>query len=550
MVKRAQSKLWRLQSWGDGTLRSYSEPTDNPSPQTELPPFNTRTPTKYVSLTGSVNGQPAFTTMQAAVETAVPGDVIAIAPGTYPHGFTITTSGTPENRIYIQALDPNNPPLIDGENIRPGNWEYGVKNKGSAFIRVAASYVTVDSINMVRSNRNFLLVGPWNNNGAFLFSEDINRYYYGVEVLRCSMKDSYIWGVVYINTFDSVFGGNEVVYTCRNQLVDISKYGNPLTWGAAVLIFGRRVRVLENVIGQVLGEGIHFGQHIDWDPRPWAELYDPVSDLYVTPQEIQATDCIIRGNELFDCYSGVIYVTSVEGGVIENNLIYNSNDTYTWYWDFDPVTKVRIRPSFPYASINIGNEGAVNRGVSAAPPTKFIGSRNLTIRNNVMFNGQRVFYFANWPRNATNNIKVQNNTIFRGAILPGQYEESLVYNGQSNLTYLTFENNLIFDPRGRAATTWNATPNSVYRNNLFSSTPAPTMNGANNIVNFNVGIQNTAYSVAAAPYPNRPTFDRNAFKLLPGSPAIGAGFPNGITTDFFGNPRSPTSMDIGACAAP
>ena len=60
----------------------------------EVPARRTTTPTKWVHPSGTLDGNGAYTTIQAALNAAVPGDEIVIGSATYNESPVMTVSGT------------------------------------------------------------------------------------------------------------------------------------------------------------------------------------------------------------------------------------------------------------------------------------------------------------------------------------------------------------------------------------------------------------------------------------------------------------------------
>jgi hypothetical protein len=494
-------------------------------------PFNTATPTKYVSQSGSVNGIPAYTTIQAAVNAAVPGDIIAVAPGTYYETVLITNSGTITSPIYIQALNPNNKPIIDGQDVRPS----GTMSNGASgrLVCISASHIVWDSIDIMNSASQLMTIGPSSfNNGFFLQSYEINTWYANVKVLRSRIEKSNGRGFHTMNTDGVILGDCKLTETCRwdnvngvYQDVFNSTTVQPQNWASAVSVMGKNVSVIECIIGQTIGEGIHAGGHISQGAGAF----------------IQVENFIIRNCRVFDTWSSPLYVAAVDGGTFERNVFYNTGDTRFWYGRSG-------NPQYPPSTVLFASEGG--RPGSGAPwSTGYIGSKNVTFRNNIAIGGLRCLGFGLEPGQLYQGIKIQNNTFFGAQ--PGTYSpgSGAIFNGMTNLTDLTLENNIIYDASGRVVASdpgWAPTlGTTVIRNNLWSHAPPALLTGTNSIVNLNAGLTNPSY-LPNNPWPNLPVFDTNAFKLLSNSPAIGAGILNGITVDFFGSTRSSTSMDIGA----
>lgn len=78
------------------------------------------------------------------IESALPGDQVVIAPGTYSFRVYLTRQATPTNPIIIRALDPSNPPIWDfGTNLvenAPGSYTAPDRDRGGWQFSGAKNY--------------------------------------------------------------------------------------------------------------------------------------------------------------------------------------------------------------------------------------------------------------------------------------------------------------------------------------------------------------------------------------------------------------------------
>lgn len=480
----------------------------------ELPAFNTATPTKYVAASGNYLGNTAYTTFAAANAAAVPGDVIAVAPGTYTQTALITTSGTALAPITWRAADPLNKPVIDGGYVRPIGWnESGFAAGSNALVWIAASHVVWDSIDVLNSKNHCLIVGPATNNGNFI--ANINEWYSTVKVLRCNLSGAFDTGFTTFNVDGAYVGGCTILDTQRRVY---RADGNLSGWGMGVLMMGRNGSLIECTVGQASGEGIHAGHHISFGAGA----------------HIQAENLTIRKCIVFDTWSALLYVTNVDGGTFDRNLFFKTNDTR--YWQFAGA-------GYPKTGVEFGSES----GSFGNPPGSngLIGSRNVAFTNNVITGCTRNLYFSDWTGQTFSNITLAHNTIFRvvGGSFPGG--GTCLRNAQTNLTSVTFRNNLIFDASGRVCDNWNSMlGTNVNSHNLWSHAPPANISGSSQVVTTSPGLNNAAYAVTNT-YPAVPTFNTDVFRITGASAANNAGIAlAGVTVDYFGNAR--TSADIGA----
>ncbi len=184
----------------------------------EVPAFNTTTPNKVVNPALTPNGTTVFRTIQAAVDTITLNDVIGVAPGTYNETVLVTRSGTAAAPVYIQALDPNNKPVIDGQMTLPVGWnESGFKAGSSNLVSIAASHIVWDSIDVVNSRIQGMNVGPANNNGYFLQQWEIGTWFENVKVLRSRIEKCNNRGFQPLNTDGMTFGGGLIRRRVRGR---------------------------------------------------------------------------------------------------------------------------------------------------------------------------------------------------------------------------------------------------------------------------------------------------------------------------------------------
>lgn len=522
----------------DVLVRSSSEPPPPIVPEggggggtaaSELPTFNPATPNKFVNPSLAPNGTTVFSTIQAAVNTASAGDVIAVVPGTYYETVLVNNSGTLASPIYIQALDPNNKPVIDGQMTLPIGWfASGFAPGSTRLVSIAASHIVWDSIDIINSREQGMVVGPADNNGAFIANNAV--WFDNVKVLRTRIEKTNAFGVTAFQTDGAYFGGCVIRETCRQtDALWNSTTQNPAGWGSALIVMGKNVSVIESVIAQALGEGIHCGHHISYGANAF----------------IQAETLVIRNCRIFDTWSSPIYVTAVNGGTIERNVVYMTGDTRFWFGRSN-------NPQYPSSTgvVAFGSEGGISGG--APWSTGYIGSVNVTFRNNVVTGGLRLIAFNQWPSQLFSGILIEHNTFFGSQ--PGTYSAGagVLANGMTNLTNLTFRNNIVYDAAGRIVASdpgWTAPIGTTTKGyNLWSHAAPVSLQGTGDVTNSSIGLNDVTY-VPSGAWPSISTFDTNSFKLAGGSPAINAGVTSTVTNDFFGTTRN-NPPEIGAYEIP
>jgi hypothetical protein len=267
---------------------------------------------------------------------------------------------------------------------------------------------------------------------------------------------------------------------------------------------------------------------------------------YGTNAFVQAENLVIRNCRIFDCWASPLYITAVNGGTFERNIVYNTGDTRFWFGRSG-------NPQYPPTTVAIGSEAGRGPEYKPAPwSTGFIGGVNIDIQNNVIYGGLRLLGFTFEPSQTWNNVKIRHNTLF-GAT-PGTYSagSGCLYQGNigggTTISNLTIENNIFYDAGGRVVASdpgWNSvTGPFTKRYNLWSHTPPVALQGTGDVVNSSVGMTNVTY-VPAGAWPGISTFDTESFKLTGSSVALAAGVTSTVTNDFFGTAR-PNPPDIGA----
>jgi uncharacterized phage protein (TIGR02218 family) len=517
--------------------------TPRPPRVSEIPPRSTAAATKWVHPSGTLGGNSAYTTLQAAEAASVPGDVIDCA-GTFNTYFLITRGGTSTNRILWRAYDPANPPVISGQStVNPPGWtESGFATGSTSLLNVQAEYVTVDGFRVQDSKQHGIAVGACNNNGAFFNVTD--PWYRGIEVFRCVVSSA-SQGLIMWKAENPRFAGNDFS-RCQNGTYWDTAAGNPEGWGSAVSMAGRDVWFVENIVRQTMGEGVHIGHHIN-----------------VTAGNNQAAGTkgfTIRGNTFYDCWSDPIYATIGSDGVIEENLVFMSNDPRFWYARSNGA-------GYPQYGIGVGGELGATFGVGQpwqyTNPTTvydsdYNGIRDVKIRNNIINGANKLFSFKRFAdAHKTKNIEVEHNTIFctKGAFASVYQALENIQTSANEMTGVKWRNNavLVSDPSD-VFTTWNALgAGKVVAGNFFSHTPPSDLSSPGNIIDAGatvIGDKN--YSATSSGWPNPVAFDLSkAAPYYVGdsiSPLVNAANSVGVLRDFYGRTRPTASgrADIGA----
>lgn len=514
-----------LQRSLDGVAWDNVDVTDQVA-ASEIPAEITSTPNKWVHPSGTYLGNPAFTTIQAAFDTLDPGDHLAIAYAVYAERGVLTRSGTAANPIIVRCADYNNRPVFDGQDstsVVPG-WNAPFTAGRTQLLSVMANHVTVDGLNFIRSPQGGILVGDAANNGNFTFA--INTFYTGNKIIRCSVIGSETaFRTINVDGLD-VLGCT--FRDCQRSFYRADGFpeDNP-TWGSAVSLMGKRINFIENTVAQSSGEGVHLGIHIKFgDDNTF----------------IQCENVVLRNNRIFDCWSAPLYISNVDVGVVERNVIYHSGDTR--YWQY-------ASSGYPKYCIDIASESG-DPGVGGwPPPNGFIGARDLIIRNNIATGALHGMRFTNWPSQNTTRVKVLHNTFFRS--VGGTFPDgaSLIENEEPSLSDITFWGNIVYDAvSAQMCRTW-LQPGGAWSHgdNIFSTNPPAALIGTGDIITTNPGLANKDYAPALTPYPAVTVLDTTQSKLVQGSVAVNSAsaLPE-VLTDFYGNvrPRHTGNLDRGA----
>jgi hypothetical protein len=504
--------------------------------------------TKYVSPSGSLAGNTAYTTIQSGVDTLVPGDVLCVGPGTYREVIRVRNSGTAAERIVIRAHDPQNKPVIDAAYELPGGdgwycqeyWENPNANLGpwptracaapmrggdpregpdsnAYLVGIHGNHVTWDGIDITRSRGIGLLLGNGYGSGQYVQDRDNPPWYYDMQVYRTNVTHVRSTGILVLHVDGVVFEGGSMLDSNNGMYYDRSGWTweceddvpscAGLAWSNNVALVGRNIRIENNVIGRAFAEGIQVGGFVLNPPGTFSS----------------ADNLIIRGNTLFDTWSGPLYIGNTTNALIENNVIYSSGDR-TFFW--------RGETANPCVGIASEND---------------VGSRNVTFRNNIVSGCVKLLgvhaYGLLGPDDSTYSDYLFTNNTFINPRSPWSGYASILSVNSPSLRNFTFQNNLLYHGDGRIADEFIAPPGLAVGNNYFSQDPPGALQGAGDIIGGSPEIANTTYQ----PTPGG-AFDTQTIRLNGGSALIDAGRAvAGAIGDFFGGAR-PTgpAFDIGA----
>ena len=534
-----------LQRSLDGGVTWVRVPTPESSWVSALPAFNLTAPNKIVDPTLTANGSPIFSTVQAAVNTANPGDVIGVKnPWTYNEKVYMIRSGTAGNPIYIQKLNPSLAnPQIDGAYALPGpsnsNFasspnanlgpypsagsygDWGGAEGNCSLVSINASYVVWDSIDVIRSHQIGVCLGPVSRTNGW-FVQDPLEAYTGIKFLR-----SKVWGAR--GQGFQVFGGGAYIGGCSVRETGSTKMYDRLTpvnqfdWGNILGLCGPSITITECELFQSIAEGAQISVQVN----------PAVSGQ---PVPFQVENLTFTRNRVWDTWSSLLYFWNCNVGVIEQNIFYMTDDRRFWHYG-----------NSAHRLLDFGSESA-QYGLPL-PADGYVGSRNLKVRNNIFNGGEQLVQFSEWASQLFDGIDFSNNTLVRAQGNTGY--KALINNFQTTLRNLTLRNNLFHDTAGNMSTQFNSVAGTFTKqSNLWSHTPPTNLQGGSDIVNPNTGLRGPDYAPPTYVWPNQPhPFDATMAKLQETSPAVNAGtIIADLTVDFFGNPRPTYSgkYDIGA----
>ena len=473
--------------------------------------------TQYVAKSGSVNGQSAATSIQAGIDTLVPGAVLCVAPGSYHETVTIKTDGTAAQPITIRALDPANKPVIDGQYELPageptnafrpyyGNtncsefWEDPKANEGPApkqacwkweyMVRIAKSHIVWDGIDVTRARGLGVLLGNYDGPASAVQSVQFRNS----ELSHIRNEGVYIAGIK-----GAIFRGNIVRDT--NDFAAYGRRAPKIVWvdgkpnwtgdgpgwsGAIYQRFSEDVELIDNVIFHNWGEGM-------------------VTGLFFA----NTLNTHIEGNVIYDNMSVQLIPANGNNVTMVRNIIYHTGDP-KYYLNVPGWT----------GCISFSNEDKSQ-------------TENVLFANNIVAGCAGLLFFGQFtPEAKITNIRVYNNTLFTN--------DNVFHTGSSSLNHsgLSFVNNIALGKVNMVMF-----PGMDFHHNVWSSAPPSYMQGPGDIITSTPGLAMPGYKPPAG------AFDTASIELLPSSPAVNGGTKvSEVTTDFFGTLRPVgAAFDIGA----
>lgn len=450
----------------------------------------------------------AYATIQAAVNAAVPGDVVEVSTGTYHEFVSFPASGTAGNPITLRAK-PGHTPVIDGTGLATTDLD------GLVFLE-DRSYITVSGLeiaNLTASSPSHFPAGIWVR-GQGQHIELRNNVVHHIRNAGCASCGAHGIGVygtsAAASIHDLVIDGNEV----RDCV---------LGWSESVVVNGN----VEN--WEITNNTVHDNNNIGID----AIGYE--GECSGCGESDRARDGLIAGNLVYNIdsasnpsYGGGrsadgIYVDGGTRIVIERNTVHHANIGIEAASEHSgkSTSDIVIRSNFVSKSHTAGiSIGGYDTRRGSTDDCAIV--HNTLYDNDTDGNGIGEIYV----QFDTHGNTIENNVVFAGA------QNRFVTNDFTANSGNTVDHNLYFSAGGAAPSEW-----------TWKTT------GYTGFAAWKAGSGNDANSVFVDPQlANVATGDLH---LTGGSPAIGAAvaLPGGLagTTDIDGTPRvSGAAADLGA----
>lgn len=243
--------------------------------------------TKYVSPSGSLDGQTAFTSIQAGVDVLAAGDTLCVAPGTYHEKVFINTSGAAGNPITVRAYDPSNKPVVDGAYTLPDN-SFGTMGNGCSevdpsnpdavmapypkfgcceistpgLVILQGNHLVWDSIDITRSRSNGVFMGNVSGNGDYvlpLLDPASGTWYTDIQFLNSHVSHIRGEGASFLYVDTGTMSGDIVEdsqnLAAYNRIAPGITNPNVTGWGNGVSLVGKNLTFSNNVVFHNWGRG-------------------------------------------------------------------------------------------------------------------------------------------------------------------------------------------------------------------------------------------------------------------------------------------------------
>ena len=429
----------------------------------------------------------AMATLESAQWRAGPGDTIEIAGGTYrwTGGTWLGIAGTPTNWIVVRAR------LRDG---RPE--KVVIQGDGQARERNYCLGTGGDHLDI-------------RNLGCNDFAEFAVLIYGGHHVRLAGMTLTKLGNsgiAVYSDregsrqAYEVLIENNRIVDTNRRWLGAVDKSG----WGQGISMFGDRITVRGNQIGQTRGEGIG----------------------------IAGVDNRVVANTVRDSCSVGIYLDTTSRSLIERNFVIQGKTAAARAF-FATCQQSSFSNGAPLfgTGIQIASETST---YTALPQERLVGN---TIRNNIVVNTRIGLAYGSYGFDAGGGDGMTATIIVNNSFVDGVERAVFIETGlRSQHRDTVIANNIFYWPSGnqQPSVLITAMTGLAFSSNLWSGIAAGSATGSGDV---NADPRFTDVAGATPP----------AFRPVVGSPAQAAGNPAyRPTLDFYGQPRTGPSVDMGA----
>jgi len=281
--------------------------------------------------------------------------------------------------------------------------------------------------------------------------------------------------------------------------------------------------------------------------------FDPYSPEW---NSMKITNAVIRNNTISGISKNAMIIRLFEGGVIENNVCYNTANGITGNTIFSAACSGTVfQFNEGYDNHSPDYDGSLYDADLRSPNTYWQYSyshnnahglfwtctvqadANVVCRYNISQNDQGIIFCINYP---VTSVRVYNNTVYIPSTLSPLIISERNNGGSGTRTY-SFNNNLIYNLSSTASYDWTSGYNrSIDYNCFYGIHPSSEPNDPHKVTAdpklVNPGSGGTGISTV------------NGYKLQAGSSCINTGktIANNGGRDYWGNPLYAGSPDIGA----
>ncbi|HEY2773994.1 MAG TPA: DUF4215 domain-containing protein [Candidatus Binatia bacterium] len=450
-----------------------------------------------------------YSTIQAAVNAAGPGDTVEVATGTYNEKVTFPSSGTAGNPITLRAK-AGNTPVIDGTGIPTTDLVGLIYIENQSYITVSGMQIA----NLTATNASDFPAGIW-----------VRGTSHDIQLLGNTVHDIRNPGCASCGAHGIAAYGTNASGSIHNLVIDGNEVRNcVLGWSESMVVNGNVEQF------SITNNRVHDNNNIGIDAIGFEGECVGCSDALD-----RARDGLIAGNLVYDIDSlgnpsygndrsaDGIYVDGGTRITIERNVVHDSNigiELASEHAGKD-TSDVVVRSNFVYRSQSIGI-------AIGGYDTRRGSTSGCSIVHNTLYDNDTDQYGGG---ELLLQYDISGNTIENNVVYANS-QDQFVANEFSLTSGNTIDHNIYFSTAGAASSSW-----------IWKTTPY-TGFGA-----WQAGSGNDAHSVFVDPELVSPATGN--LHLSAASPAIGAAvaLAAGIagTQDIDGDPRvSGAAADIGA----